>query len=283
MIGFSNLGILGDSFDAGRSHSCTFRKAPSQASTNGRWVDLSMAAGNPVPNYYVGGQAEATVLDGFRGIFHGDDKSPSTKHLLSMGLITPTAALAGGYMLLDYLLFYPFVDGDSADQQDMDNTTPLPRYITGEGVSVMAVALAPTTGGGSFTFDYVNQDGVTRTSPAQLCTTSVSNIATIVTSQQTVRGGPFLSLASGDSGVRSITSCTFSVLNGGLMALVLVKPLANMAVREINTEVELAYISKMPPILPRIYDGAYLNLIANCVGTLSTGTVTGSASFIWSE
>jgi len=35
------------------------------------------------------------VLDGFDGIFHGDDKSPATKHLTDIGLVSPTAGFVG--------------------------------------------------------------------------------------------------------------------------------------------------------------------------------------------
>ena len=35
---------------------------------------------------------------------------------------------------LDYLLYYPFIDGDAAgEQQDMFNTVALPRYTTRRG------------------------------------------------------------------------------------------------------------------------------------------------------
>ena len=273
-----------DAFAAGRSHFCSLRKIPSQASVAGWWVDLSMAAGNPLPNYYASSPLTAAVLDGQRGIFHGADKAPSSKRLCDISLMTPTAGLVGAYMLLDYLLYYPFVDGDDTDVQVMDNTISLPRYASGDGVQVMAVAVAPTTGSGRFTFDYVNQSGVTRTSPLQFCSTTASSIASIATSQPAVASappGPFLTLAAGDTGVRQIVSVTNTVPNGGLLALVLVKPLAEMAIREINTAAEASYVNARPAP-PEIVDGAYLNLIMNCAATVAAGTLAGHARFVWS-
>jgi hypothetical protein len=273
-----------EAFNEGRTHTCSFRKVPSQASVAGWWVDLSMAAGNPLPNYYASSPLEAAVLDGMRGVFHGDDKSPATMHLADWGLITPTAALVGAYTLCDYLLYYPFVDGDDLDTQTMDNTTTLPRYTDGEGVMVMAVNVAPTTGSGIFTFTYINQDGVEKVSPAQACTTTAGNIASIATSQPAVAGtapGPFLMLASGDRGVRSIVSAQFSVANGGLIALVLVRPLANSVIREINTAKEVSYVNARPGP-PRIVDGAYLNMVMNCATTVAAGQLTGHMKFVWS-
>lgn len=285
MPGFRNIRALADAVEGGRTHFCGFRKVPSQATTAGWWADLSMAAGNPPPNYYASSPAVAAVLDGWRGIFHGADKAPGQKFITDLGLVTPTAGLVGQYMLLDYLLYYPFIDGDDADTQAMDNTVTLPRYADGDGVQVMAVAVAPSTGGGSFTFTYINQAGVERTSPLQVCSTTSANIASIVTSQQAVAGsagGPFLTLASGDTGVRQILSVTMSVLNGGLFALVLVKPLLDAAIREINTTAEMQCI-RTRPVLPRVIDGAYLGLIVNCASTIAAGTLTGFAKFAWSD
>lgn len=283
MTGFGNVKAYVDAVNGGRAHFCSIRKVPSQASVAGWWVDLSMAAGNPLPNYYASAPLVAATLDGFRGVFHGADKAPATKHLTGLGLVTPTAGLVGQYTLLDYLLYYPFVDGDDADVQVMDNTVALPRYADGEGVQVMAVAVAPTTGNGVFTFDYVNQDGVPKTSPPQGCSTTAANIASLVTSQPAVANGigPFLQLAGGDTGVRAITSVQFSVLNGGLIALVLVKPLADAAVREINTTAEVSYVNRRPGP-PRVHDGAYLNFIMNCAATVAAGTLAGFGTFTWS-
>lgn len=284
-MGFASVAEYAAAIDSGHAHFCSLRKIPSQASTAGWWADLSMAAGNPPPNYYASSPLIAGTLEGFRGIFHGADKAPGEMFLTEMGLVTPTAGLIGRYMLLDYLLYYPFIDGDSADEQDLDNTVPLPRYADGDGVRVMAVAVAPSTGTGKFTFDYINQAGDAKTSPVQVCSTTAANIATLITTQQAVAGapgGPFLLLADGDTGVRSITAVTMSVLNGGLFALVLVRPLADFVLREANTMTELPFVSARAG-LPRVLDGAYLNLIVQCSASIAAGTLTGYAKFAWSD
>ena len=243
-----------------------------------------MASGNPKPNFYAAEPLTASLLDPYEGIFHGPNQETS-KNLARMGLVTPTAAFVGAYNLLDYLLFYPFVDGDDTAAQAMDNTIPLPRYEDGDGVMVMAVAVAPTTGSGVFTFDYIDHAGNPRTSPAQSCSTTAANIATIATSQQAVAGmpgGPFLALASGSRGVRSITSVTYSVPNGGLTALVLVRPLFKMMLQEINTMSEIECVTMKTVPLP-VLNGAYLNLIVNVAGSIAAGTLIGYCDFYWSE
>lgn len=284
MPGFPNVSSLAACAAAGRTHFCSIRKVPSQTSVAGNWADLSMAAGNPKPQYYASTPLKFATLDGFDGIFHGDAKSPGTKHLTHLGLMTPTAGLVGRYLLLDYVGFYPFIDGDSLDEQPMDNSITLPRYTSGDGLMVMAVASAPTAGGGQFTFNYINQAGAAKTSPAVNCNVTAANIATLVTSQQgQVSGGLiFMPLQGGDTGVRSITSVTFSAASGGLVALVLVKPLASLAIREVNTMAEIEFVTQLPGA-PTILDGAYLGLIMNCAATIAAGQLAGYANFSWSE
>lgn len=281
---FRNVGALAAADQEGRTHFCSLRKVPSQATVAGNWADLSMAAGNPKPQYYASTPLEFATLDGFDGLFHGDAKSPATKHLTHWGLITPTAGLVGQYLLLDYLGYYPFVDGDSLDEQVLDNTTTLPRYTDGDGVMVMAVATAPTTGGGAFTFNYVNHNGGARTSPVISCNTTAANIATLVTSGQAQASGGqvFLPLTGGCRGVRQITSVTFSSASGGLVALVLVKPLATLAIREVSTMAEREFVTMLPGA-PQVQDGAYLGMVVNCAATIAAGQLAGYAKFAWSE
>ena len=280
---FKNISRFVAAATGGQVSSAVIRKVPSQASVARWWVDLSMAAGIPTPQYYASEPLVAARLNPLKGIFHGDNKSPSEKYLHSLELITPSTALVGQYYLLDYLLYYPFVDLDSLDVQVFDNTTPLNRYTDGDGVMAMFVCSAPTTGGGTFTFDYVNQLGESKTSPTISFTTAAASIASLLTSQPAVNAGigPFLPLASGDTGIRSITSLTNITGTGGLGTLVLVKPIATHSIWEINTAHEVEYIRDRPQ-LPRIYDGAYLNLIVQGAATVAASTLVGRLSTVWS-
>lgn len=282
MAGFANYSEYVDAHTNGNTSFCSFRKVPSQATVANWWVDLSMAAGNPPPNYYASAPLVAATLDGFRGIFHGDSKAPKQQYLSRMSLQTPTAGLVGQYRLLDYLLFYPFIDGDEADPQVMDNSVTLPRSADGAGVQAMFVCVAPTTGGGRFTFDYINQDGVQKTSPTHFYTPTASGISSLLTSQPAGNAGygPFLRLASGDSGIRSIVSVSNLVLNGGLGTIVLVKPIADLAIAEINTPAEFTFGNIRTPG-GIVYDGAYLGLVMSCAATVAAGTLTGFGQFVW--
>lgn len=244
-----------------------------------------MAAGNPPANFYAAEPLVADVLDPAKGIYHGYPVSPLKKYLASWGLCTPSAALLGQFMMLDYVAYYPFVDMDSTDEQVLVNDAlaggVVSRYLTNGGCNVMMVTAAPTIGGGQFTFTYTNQDGVLKTSPNQFCGTAVSNISNLKDQPATVGGvGPFLPLAQGDTGVRALQSVTFSVPNGGLCALVLVRPLSSMALLEINAPNEKQFV-KEGPNTPQIYDDAYLGLIHNCAASVAAAQLMGYATFVW--
>lgn len=243
-----------------------------------------MAAGSPPPQYYASEPLVAATLNGMRGLFHGDNKAPATMHLTHLGLLTNSANVVGQFMLLDYLLYYPFIDGDTGETQPLDNTVMLPRYEDGRGVMVMPVCAAPTLATGAFTFEYINQAGEVRTSPVNyvasstpltIATAGVAHLSSSLTQ-------PFCALASGDTGVRQINSVTWSAQAGGLFNLVLVLPIATAAIREANTMTEVAYIAHRPAP-PIIEDGAYLNLIVRVAGSPATSTTTGYASFAWSD
>lgn len=283
-MGFSTVADVRDAALAGKTHQAHFRKVPGAGfvTTASWWVDLSMTPGNPLPNYYASAPLVAATLDGFRGIFHGDAKAPAEKFLTELMLISPTAGFLGEFRLLDYVLYYPFVDLDDTDTQVMDNSVTLPRYTDGEGLRAMLVVTNPTTGGGSFTFDYVNQDGVQVTAPTQSYGVASANAGMLATSEvATAAGGQeFLRLANGDTGMRSVVSFTNLVSNGGLAALVLVKPLASALIAEASTPAEFSMLGPaMRP--PRIYDGAFLNLICRCAASLASGTLAGRAAFAW--
>lgn len=284
-MGMANIKAVSDARLEGRFHGAHFRKVPaaSVVTVANWWHDLSGVSGNPLPNYYASTPLAAAILDDFKGLFHGDDKSPAEMYLTKLGLMTPSAGLLGEYKLLDYLLYYPFIDGDDTDLQSMDNTVTLSRY-SDVGGRVMAVCQAPTTGGGTFTYTYLNQDGVEHTSPTIGYSTAASNIGNLVTSQPAVAlsGSPFLRMAEGDTSVLQINAVQNISPAGGLICFVIVQDLATLAIREINAAVEMEFISSRPG-MPRIYDGAYLNYIMNCAATIASTTLSGYLDFIWSD
>lgn len=289
-MGYSRVSDFARSAPAGRQYTAHFRKNPPHTTVAGNWYDLSVASGYPRPNYYAAAPLTAKTLDGADGIYHGENKSPQTKHIARWSMCSPTAGAIGGPVkLLDYLLYYPFIDGDAVgEDQNMTNyednpvVPALPRYADGVGVYAMAVCVAPTIGGGSFTVNYVDASGNAQTSPVMSMSVAALNIASLVTCQLATAGvgGPFLKL--GNNGIKRITRVNMISPSGGLFTIVLVRPLATSTMREVSTPREIEFLTQLPGP-PRIYDGAYLNMIIQPTATLAGGVITGHMDFPWSE
>lgn len=283
MAGFRNHGERVAASLGGQSFFAPFRKVPSQnVASAGECVDLSMAAGNPPGNFYPSTPLVAATIDPARAIYCGEAQSPATKWVDEFCLCVAVAAHVAPFWLCDYLIYYPFIDLDDTSEQVLDNTVGLPRYADGDGVRAILVVTAPTVGGGSFTFTYVNQDGETRTSPVVTAATTAANIGTLVGSRASAANmiaQPFLPLASGDSGIRSITSVTPISAMGGNASLVLVKSLLNVATRETNMTQEWP-IARMGQQV-QVLDGATLALIERPSGSISGFPVVGHIQVTW--
>lgn len=280
-MGFANIREYALSESEGRSLVSHWRKV-ANGNTAYWWMDMSMCVGSPPPNYYASTPLIAKVFDPWKGLFHGDNKSPEEKYLAGMMITGASATTCGRYIVCDYLLSYPFVDLSGDSPQIMDNTVTLPRYIDGAGVQAIIAAQTPTDGNGSFTFDYINQDGVQQTSPVNYCNIAAGAIGNLITGQQASVGatGPFLVLLQGDTGIRSIISITMLTPNGGLGAIALVKPLADFEHPEALTVAEKSYVDgHVAP--PRIYDGAYLNFLSQGAGSTAGQVVSGLLKFVW--
>lgn len=289
MVGFANIAAFVDAEIAGNSTYVTYRKVPAVTTVAGVWFDYSMAPGNPAPQYYAAAPLEAKVLtrSGDGGIQHGGNVSGGKKYLRKITAMAVTAAAVPQRVtMLDYLMFYPFVDMGTSDSQPMVNSEVLTRATSGAGVRIMPVLVAPHgLVGDTFFVTYTNSAGVAgRTTPLHTMTTAASVNGTLLCTQQTGadRNGPFMTLQAGDSGVQSIEAvqCT----NGtdvGLFTLVLVKPLAELTVREITAPTEKDFYLDAGGKLPEVEDNAYINFITCPNGSLSGIPLLGDCSFIW--
>lgn len=273
---------------AGQRRFSNFVKTPSQTTASGIWFDLSMSPGNPVPQYYFAAplvaMAMARSTDG--GLDHGGSDPAFQKflHKLLFQVVTATAVPLA-LRLLDYLMFYPGVAMD-VGTQDLTTAISLPRQTVGQegrGVEIMAVEQSSYVGGATFRLTYTNQDGVAgRVTPTVTCNTQIV-AGTIATSATATAGcvGPFIPLQSGDYGVRSIEQVEFLTGDVGLLAFVLVKPVARCNVYEITAPAEWDFFQEFA-YFPPIEDDAYLNFIAKPVGTLASAPIAGDITTLWS-
>ena len=294
-MGFAAVSEYAAADEAGQVWVSSFRKAvASAASTTNAWIDYTYFAGSPVANFYASTPLTAALIEADKGIYTGGNVAPATKHiknLLLMSAASGTTSVTNGRQqiaLCDYLMYYPFIDTDAiGEEQVLDNTVTLPRYGAGQ---VVAVARSAASALGQFTFNYTNQDGVAGR-------VSQNNFTFIVAGGGQVVGAsgagasfnPFCYLQTGDSGVKSIESVTMSAAGGGLMALVIVKPLLKSVITEecrtnaaaFGSCTELASIIHQAGA-PRVYDGAVLGLLASgYAGSLASSILVGALEVVW--
>lgn len=272
MAGFSNIRNFVDTELDGKTRLTSWRKAPTQVTVANFWFDLSMSPGNPAPQYYASAPLVTVQMkqstDG--GLFHGATSSVSKWVKNFMIMSTSATGLPMPIIMLDYLLYYPFIDQGVTDPQSMTNSLALPRYTDGAGVKIMAVNVAAGAGGQTFTVSYTNSDGVAgRTTP--LITLNIATAIGSICSGSTsaaIAAWPFLPLQVGDTGVRSIESLTMNGPDVGLITLVLVKPIFTSQIIEQTAPVDENFFIEKASI-PEIKEDAYLNLICMPNGSLS--------------
>ena len=285
MPGFSSFKELADAHIDGKLRYSTWRKLPNLTTPAGGWFDLSLSPGNPMPQYYAATPSAAIALaqssDG--GLYHGGGVFPKTKHLRAITIMSSSATpLPLTAILLDYCLFYPFIEEGSTDEQPLINNVALTRYTSGEGLQIMAVSQAARTGGQSFIVKYTNSKGVSgRVSlPALQNATSVNGSLVTHNGNTTNNPGAFISLQPGDTGVRSIESVTMLGVDVGLFALVLVKPLAQLCLNSVTAPVEIDYFTSFSQA-PIIADDAYLNFIISPRNTVAGTSFHGDITTVW--
>lgn len=300
-MGFSSISEFAAADEAGQVWVSGFRKAvASAATTTSAWVDMTYFAGSPPANFYASSPLTAAVIEADKGIYTGGNVSPATKHLKNIMLMSSASSATSTtngrqeLMVCDYLLYYPFIDTDAiGEEQTLDNTVTLPRYET-TGGQVVAVGQSAASAIGQFTFNYTNQDGTAGRVSQNNRTFAVAGGGQVVAASGAGASyNPFCYLQAGDTAVRSIESVTFTAAGGGLMALVIVKPLIKTVVSQEcrrtttgNLEsygacTELASIIHQAGA-PRIQDGAVIGMFASgYAGSLASSILAGTLEAVW--
>lgn len=300
-MGFSSVSEFAAADESGQVWVSGFRKAVASAATTTRaWVDMTYFAGSPPANFYASTPLTAAVIEADKGIYTGGNVSPATKHIKNVMLMSAASSATGTtngrqeVAVCDYLLYYPFIDTDAiGEEQFLDNTVTLPRYAT-TGGQVVAVGQSAASTIGQFTFNYTNQDGTAGRVSQKNYTFAVAGGGQVVAASGTGASyNPFCYLQAGDTAVRSIESVTFTAAGGGLMALVIVKPLIKTVVSQEcrrtttgNLEsygacTELASIIHQAGA-PRIQDGAVIGMFASgYAGSLASSILAGTLEVVW--
>lgn len=266
------------------------------AHTAGLWYSLFRGGGNPPADTILGTgtnlafQQLTDATTNATGIRHGGNVGGGTgyKHLLNAAAQTAAATTAPCVlMLVDLLGFYPITSVTTTTAQTLDNTVTLPRYTDGAGVQAF---LTPSTVMGaatpSLSIGYTNSVGTaSRATPATL---PIGNTAAAVTSivySGTGAGkfGPFMPLAAGDAGIRSVQTVTISTSYvSGVLNLVLCKPLLTLPITTLGVTAERDLVNQFAS-MPKVYDGACLSwLMLAGAATPVASPISGHLEFGWS-
>lgn len=297
-MSFANASAWAAAPDAGRYQITTFRKAVASAATVANdFIDYTYFSGNPPANFYASSPSVAAVVEAKMGI-----NVPVRDQFIKSLTVMSAASSATGttnqnqrLLLADYLLYYPFIDTDAIDEEQvMDNTVTLPRYTTGARVQMMAVGQSASSTVGTFTVNYTNQDGVAGRTSQTTYTKVISGGGTLVSSSNNAVTGshPFIGLQAGDSGVRSVESVTFSGAGGGLMAIVLVKPLFHFystqecrrtTTGNLESYGAASYFETVTTVpTAEIKSGAVLGVIGlGNAGSLASSVLVGTLETVW--
>lgn len=280
------------SISAGKSTRYDFNKITGgSAYAAGRWYDMSMLNSMPVANAWAGTAlnwrtCDETTGNGTQvfGMPHGGNVSPDKKHLLNMNAWgTAATAVPSTLMLVDLQGYYPGISNNTTSAQTLLGTPTL-RYTNGEGVRAFMVqtAVAGATAQ-NIALSYTDQAGNAANALPVTVACTASAIAGHISHSGTAANnyGPFLPLASGDTGIRSIQTVTMSAANTGTFALCLARPLASITLSVSGLMTEKDLLNQIPS-LPEIKDGACLVWLYGAgAATAASTTFAGGIEVVW--
>lgn len=255
--------------------------------TAGRWYDFSVLNGTPVANAFTGtalAWQSTNESSGF-SMFHGGDVSAATKHIVNASAITAVATgVPAQLMLVDLQGYWPGISTNSGTLQTLTGTPTL-RYTNGAGCRLFTVTTVASGGTAhNITLSYSNTTPTSgRALPVTVSMTASAIVGHIAHSGTAANNyGPFLPLASGDTGVSTVASVTMSAASGaGTMALCLARPLFTLPLTTASVAAERDLVNQLPS-MPRVIDGACLVWLY--FAGAATGANTnfyGSMEFAW--
>lgn len=278
---------------AGKTNRADWNKITgASAYTAGRSYDFTNLAGFPVANAWAGTALAWTSCNELTGngtqVFglpHGGNVSTDIKHLLNLGAQTTAATgVPGTLTLVDLQGYWPGISVNVATAQTLTGTPTL-RYTNGAGCRLYGVI---TTASGAtahnLALSYTDQAGNAGNAlPVTVSMTASAIVGHIPHSGVAAANyGPFLPLASGDSGVQNVATVTMSAASGsGVMALCLAKPLAQITLGVATVYHEKELLNQIPS-MPIIKDGACLAWIYTAgAATAASTTFMGHTEAVW--
>jgi hypothetical protein len=268
-MGFSSMDDIVSEITNGKFVRTDWQKITGAAAyAAGRWYDFSKLGGFPIANAHSGTALAWTSCDETTGngtqIFGlpmSGAVTPDTKHVLNVSAVTAVATgVPSQLMLVDLQGYWPGISINSAVAQNLTGTPTL-RYTNGAGCRAFFVNTV-TSGATAhnIAISYTNQAGTTgRTLPVTVAMTASAITPHIAhTGTAANNYGPFLPMASGDSGMQNVASVTFSAASGaGTGALCIAKIITILPLSTTGITAERDLLNQLPS-LPQVKDGACL-------------------------
>ena len=298
MAGFSSQDSMINAItELGQSYRSDWQKSTfaTTAHTAGLWYSLFRGGGNPGADTILGTgtnlafQALTDTTANATGIPHGGNVGGGTGFKVLLNAAAQTAAATTApcvLMLVDMLGFYPVTTVTTTGAQTLNNTVTLPRYTNGAGVQAF---ITPSTvmgaGTPNISLGYTNSANVAgRATPATLPIGNTTAAVTSIVYSGTGAGkyGPFMPLAAGDAGIRSVQSINLSATyTSGVLNLVLCKPLITMPITTLGVTAERDLVNQIAS-MPKVYDGACLAWVMLAgAATPVASPISGHLEFGW--
>jgi hypothetical protein len=281
-------------FSAGQTDRQDWNKVtPAAAWTAGRWYEMFSLGGYPPATTFPGTAltwvtcSDATGDGTTRfGIPHGGNVSTLIKHLSTMSAwSTAATGVPAVLQLVDIQGYWNGINMNVNTAQTLLGTPTL-RYANGAGLR-LALAARATTGATAHNIavSYTNQAGTAgRTMPVTVSATASAIVPHILHSGVAANNyGPFLPMASGDTGIQSVQTVTLSAASGtaSTAVLMLVRPLATIPLSIAALMTEKDFWNQLPSA-PQIRDGACLGFLLGAGAAVAASTTfSGATETVW--
>jgi len=274
----------------GKLESIVYQKTSVAVGQAGHWQHLLNSSGSIPAATFGGTEATFTATDNTwteGAIPIGDQTSPATKHILSMGASVVAAAGAPWFVLPIDLVGYAKLTTTNVSSTGTKAITMTPisntaanvdRYANGEGLRLF-IASYSAMGANAPTMQvtYTNSAGTTgKVTTAGCVSTASATSGTILNSGNAAnKYGPFLPLAAGDTGVKDIESVIWggTAHASGSVFVGLCKPLSMpIPVPATGLYNILDFVNTLPSF-PKLRNGANVTFLV-----FGTGATTAAAT-----
>jgi hypothetical protein len=253
-------------------------------SAAGRWHETMSLAGTGGPITLTGTPGTGIPMVGTTngGIPIGATvETTQTKHLLSMGVVSPATTLVPTYVVLtDIIHIYPSLvlvtTPSTLSNHPTWTGTGDTRMTDAKGVQATLLLTVASTAAGQVTLNYKDQDGNDQAQSGSLWGPVAATPSGCVINQSPITaaaGGLNMAMAVGDYGVKQVNSYTINAnVTGATGCLVLHRPICTIPIALANMAGERDFTTG-PIRLPRIYDGACLGIFVLAGGALTANQI----------